>query len=517
MAFEIFAKEFAELGGRHILGVPGGGQSLELINAVESHGGEFVGTGHEAVAALMAGACARHTNSPAVCVSIKGPGFINLVPGLLCNSYEGFPSLSISEAYSPQDTGGRRHKWLNHAAVISEFARGVGAFNEEPEYLTRCWRRASAEFPGPVHLELAAGHPPISEIASMPDSRASSAIDWRAQIKAAKCPALIVGSLASRAKWRGQLTRLQLPVFTTAAAKGTLTENSAAAAGVFTGDGKPPTPERQLLPKADLVIAIGVRSGEILTPPPAKVLWLESAGVVPRSIFPENAPGQNAIVLTDVEILELFELCRTKNWGLDELARAKASLISATAGWDASPRRMMELVQTKIPKAAHVVDTGNFTIWAEHFLVAQRPEDFTGTPNGRFMGAGIGYALGVGIARAPAPVVLWIGDGGLRAYFGELSLAARRKLPLLVLVLKDGYYGSVRGRARKVGWPESALQLPEQGWLTAAEAFDFFTARAATLDQLDVAIEGWKQSGQSGLIEFQVPPEKYVETTELLR
>ena len=186
MAFEIFAKEFAGLGGRHIFGVPGGGQSLELINAIESHGGEFIGTGHEAVAALMAGACARHAQTPAICVSIKGPGFINLVPGLLCNSYEGFPSLSISEAYPLRDKGARRHKWLNHATVISEFARGVGGFSEEPGYLSRCWRRAGAEFPGPVHLELAAGHPPIPEISSTPDSRAGSAIDWRSQIKAAR-------------------------------------------------------------------------------------------------------------------------------------------------------------------------------------------------------------------------------------------------------------------------------------------------------------------------------------------
>ena len=55
MAFESFAQQFTTLGGRRVFGVPGGGPSLELITQIENAGGAFTATGHEAVAALMAG------------------------------------------------------------------------------------------------------------------------------------------------------------------------------------------------------------------------------------------------------------------------------------------------------------------------------------------------------------------------------------------------------------------------------------------------------------------------------
>ena len=129
MAYESFAQQFTTLGGRRVFGVPGGGPSLELITQIENAGGAFTATGHEAVAALMAGAHARQTGKPAACITIKGPGFMNLAPGLLCNSYEGYPCLSISEAYPPNEASGRRHKWLNHLDVAANFLRGIG-FNE---------------------------------------------------------------------------------------------------------------------------------------------------------------------------------------------------------------------------------------------------------------------------------------------------------------------------------------------------------------------------------------------------
>ena len=142
MAFESFAQQFAALGGRRIFGVPGGGPSLELITQMEKNGGSFIATGHEAVAGLMAGAYARQTNQPAACVTIKGPGFMNLSPGLLCNSYEGYPCLSISEAYPPNESTGRRHKWLNHLSVGSEFLRGIHGFSEEEGKVANLWNEA---------------------------------------------------------------------------------------------------------------------------------------------------------------------------------------------------------------------------------------------------------------------------------------------------------------------------------------------------------------------------------------
>lgn len=515
MAFESFAQQFTTLGGRRVFGVPGGGPSLELITQIENAGGVFTATGHEAVAALMAGAHARQTGTPAACITIKGPGFMNLAPGLLCNSYEGYPCLSISEAYPPNEASGRRHKWLNHPDVASSFLRGMHGFSEGDGAVESLWSEATQECPGPVHMDLV---PRGEMVREMPQSmRSATQPEWRKQVAAAKCPALLVGTWATRSAWGARLAALQIPVFTTAAGKGALSEHLPQCAGICTGDGKPNTPEKTLLPQADLLICLGVRSGEMLSPsaPHANTLWFDAA--VP-GVFPDNVFGTRADVLSDANAAELFDVLEGKSWGLEAIATAHAVLDAAMAGWEDSPRTAMRVVAEQFPEAAHVVDTGNFTVWAEHFLRVKHHLDLTGTPNGRYLGAGVGYALGTALARAPKPSVLWIGDGGIRANLAELSLAVDLKLPLLVLVMRDGYLGSIRGRARKLGWSQQPLTLPDHRLLRVAEAMGLATWDAPNTAALDGAIKQWQRAGNPpALIEYHLAPDVYVDMTEQLR
>jgi acetolactate synthase-1/2/3 large subunit len=512
MAFESFAQQFTSLGGRRVFGVPGGGPSLELITQLEGAGAAFIATGHEAVAALMAGAYARQTATPAACITIKGPGFMNLAPGLLCNSYEGYPCLSISEAYPPNESSGRRHKWLNHSAVAASFLRGLHDLGSSAESL---WAQATQECPGPVHLDLVPGSESVREIPQA--MHTATQPDWRKQIAAASCPALLVGTWATRAPWRTRLSALQIPVFTTASAKGALSEHLPHSAGICTGDGKPQTPEKTLLPKADLLICLGVRSGEMLSPaaPHANTLWFDAPGL---RVFPDNVFGTRATPLSEADAAELFDALQDKSWGMTEIAAAHAQLDQAMSGWEDSPRTAMHAVSAQLPDAAHIVDTGNFTVWAEHFLRVQNHNDIIGTPNGRYLGAGLGYSLGTALARAPKPSVLWIGDGGIRANLAELSLAVDHKLPLLVLVMRDGYFGSIRGRARKLGWSQQPLTLPDHRLLRVAEAMGLATWDAPNTAALDAAIKQWQHAGSPpALIEYHLAPDIYVDMTEQLR
>ena len=518
MAYESFAQQFTTLGGRRVFGVPGGGPSLELITQIENAGGSFLATGHEAVAALMAGAHARQTGKPAACITIKGPGFMNLSPGLLCNSYEGYPCLSISEAYPPDESTGRRHKWLSHLDVASTFLRGMHGFSEIHGAVESLWSEATQECPGPVHMDLV---PRSETVREMPRSMQNATQpDWRKKLAAAKCPALLVGTWATRAVWGTRLAALQLPVFTTAAAKGALSEHLPHCAGICTGDGKPNTPEKTLLPQADLLICLGVRSGEMLSPSPphTNTLWFDAPALQEQRVFPDNVFGTRASTLSDADATELFDTLQDKSWGIEATVTAHAVLDSAMACWDDSPRTAMRAVSERLPAASHIVDTGNFTVWAEHFLRVQYHLDLTGTPNGRYLGAGVGYALGTALARGPKPSVLWIGDGGIRANLAELSLAVDLKLPLLVLVMRDGYLGSIRGRARKLGWSQQPLTLPDHRLLRVAEAMGLATWDAPTTAALDAAIQQWQQAGTPpALIEYHLAPDVYVDMTEQLR
>ena len=237
MEIEAAANEFTELGGRYAFGILGGGHSLKMADALERNGVTFLTTGHETTGALMAAAAARQSNSPALALSIKGPGFINMVPGLLSNAYEGFPHLSISEAYPP-DGGQRRHKWLDHLAVAGEFLRDYNTLGSELGGIEKAWRSAQREFPGPVHLELLSE--PVCQT-DKPQTTINTNVDSLfSKIEAAAQPAMIVGSVIGRLNEvvQAALLDLRIPVFTTPAAKGCIPENLPFAAGVYTGEGK---------------------------------------------------------------------------------------------------------------------------------------------------------------------------------------------------------------------------------------------------------------------------------------
>src|SRR6185295_6967163 len=84
------------------------------------------------------------------------------------------------------------------------------------------------------------------------------------RVAKAERPLVIAGTLAIRAGWSQALSKLTIPVFTTAAAKGLIDESLPHAGGVYTGVGLDLAPERALLPECDLVIGLGLRTNEVL-------------------------------------------------------------------------------------------------------------------------------------------------------------------------------------------------------------------------------------------------------------
>ncbi|MGB5177541.1 MAG: thiamine pyrophosphate-dependent enzyme [Gammaproteobacteria bacterium] len=515
--YQQFAADFTTSGGQLAFGITGSGPSLSLIDALEKHGATFITTGHESTAALMAGACARLAGKPALALSIKGPGFMNMLPGLLCNAYEGLPSLSLAESYPQGHADARCHKWLDHRAAAAEFLKQQRFFDPGQGFLGHCWASAREEFPGPVHIDLGAGE----NIATVAAAEAPDSPDFEQLAnRIAQCsrPVLIVGSLGLRAPWGSDLQHLAIPVFTTPAGKGVLDESLAMAAGVFTGAGKPDTPEKRLLPAADLLVMLGVRAGEILNPAfdRPETLQIDTLAASGGQLFPARSLGEQHI-LSEAQIGQLLGLLQQKPWGEERIVAARGHLdvLAEQFGW--SPITAMRVLQAVLPGATHVLDTGNFTVLGEHFLKATTPSSLLGTPNGRYMGAGLGYALGAAFALPDTPVVLWIGDGGIRSLLGELALAADHNRKLLVMVMKDGYFGSIRGSALSNGLTQNPVKLSKRSLLRIGEALGLHTLAAGSESQLHSVLDGWRRNPVTTLCECPLEPDRYIELTARLR
>jgi thiamine pyrophosphate-dependent acetolactate synthase large subunit-like protein len=515
--FAPFARAFVDGGGRHAFGVTGGGPSIELIDALISAGVRYVPVGHETTAALMAGAYARQAGRPALAVTIKGPGFINLVPGLLCNAYEGFPSISLSESYAWDHRGTRKHKWLDHRIPIGEFARGHLSFREDPDFFSRCWTRARAGASGPVHVDIG-GEGADLPAPERPDGKCAAFEACLAQIEAVRRPLVVCGSWCLDNGDLEPLRSLSLPVFTTPAAKGFVPETAPNAAGVLSGVGKADAPERTLLAEAELVVGFGLRAGELLeTELGLPQVLFDDPRLLERREFPRSEMAEPPCYAPPAELARVIEALRDRAWGGEHVIRARQRMIDGFGRLEWSPHRCMSVVQEALPGAVHVLDTGNFTVLGEHLLVAEDFRDVLGTPNGRFLGMGVGYALGAAAATPDRPVVLWIGDGGVRAFLSELAIAVDQRMKLCACVMSDGFYGSIRSRAETSRLDLTPVTLPARDLAGVATSLGLEFAAVESVAGFRTALASFASDPAPAVVDCRFDAESYMQIASTLR
>jgi acetolactate synthase-1/2/3 large subunit len=516
----LLARTLVDDGLQHAFGVTGSGSSLLLITELEALGARYFPVFHEASAALMAGAVSRMTNNVSVSISIKGPGLANMLPGIVSNYFEGNPSLSISEAYGEGAPSSRMHKRLDHGALLSAVTKGVLSL-KELDQLPGLLDKARSEVPGPVHLELcerdeAEGlHGSLSPAEEGHPQTSAQILDQAIKyIHGCQRPALIVGSLAARRGWRDQLSSLSIPVFSTVAAKGVLDEGLPHSAGVFTGDGNELALETELLEEADLIIGIGLRNTEILSPNPFSsptILLDEIAGL---------AEGiTSKVSLTDGRpstVEESLDELKGKSWGLEKISLLKRGLREALLDGSWLPAPCFEVLNNLDYEYSFTLDTGSFCTIGEHLWDASSLRPFLAASNGRYMGTAIPLALGMAICQEHKPTFCVTGDGGMGMYSSEIKVAIQQELPICFILMSDGLYGSVACAPTSPARSRAAVTVPEPSWWQAIERMKCESHQVESRDAFECVVRSWSRDAPL-FIEAVFDPIPYSEMTRRLR
>jgi len=514
----LLARILVDDGLQYAFGVTGSGSSLLLITELEALGVRYFPVFHESSGALMAGAVSRMTNKVSVSISIKGPGLANMLPGIVSNHFEGSPSLSISEAYGAGAPSSRMHKRLDHGSLLSPVVKGVLSL-EALERLPALLDTARAEVPGPVHLDLCE-RDSVNDRSQSSVTESLSNIDPQlleqavGRVRGCQRPVLIVGSLAARRGWGDRLSSLAVPVFSTVAAKGVLDEGLAHSAGVFTGDGKAQALETPLLAEADLVIGIGLRNTEILSPEPfgkPLVLLDEVAGLA-QGIDPEVSLT-NSDMTTVATILDELQ---TKSWGLEEIARLKVELKEALLDGSWLPAACFAALNDLDYPYSFTLDTGSFCTIGEHVWDATSARNFLASCNGRYMGTAIPTALGMAICRRGLPTFCVTGDGGMGMYPSEIKLAIEQKLPVCFVLMSDGLYGSVACAPTSSTRSSRAVTVPEPSWWEAIAGMGCDSHQVKSTDAFEGVVQSWSRETPL-FVEAVFDPTPYSEMTRWLR
>ena len=236
MDYDHLAEYFASLGLKSVFGIPGSGASLSLIDAMEKQGIAFHLTRFEGNGVLMASTIGRLSGRSGLSLSIKGPGLANSVPGLAASWFEAYPVLHLTEATSRTAPHSNAHKRLDHEALVKAVSKGIFSLSGKDNGLKDAFLLAETEEPGPVVLELLES-PDISRATQKPIKIKSDADKILKLIRLCHRPIVIAGALAARQGWQSYLNDLNIPVFSTAAAKGVVNETLPQSAGVYTGVG----------------------------------------------------------------------------------------------------------------------------------------------------------------------------------------------------------------------------------------------------------------------------------------
>ncbi len=468
----VLAQTLQRLGVLEVFTIAGD-HVLPLLDVMADGPFRFIDTRHESAAAHMADAVSRISGRPGVVIATT-PGFANVVPALANALHAEAPMLSIAGSAPLSQLGRGAMQEIDQVGMarpVTKLSATITDPRRIPDTVAHALRVAMAGRRGPVHLTVPVDvqQAPVdgSDLAYLPlhpppptranQTGVSEAVEL---ISAARRPVAIAGTAATHSRSGEALTRFaevtRTPVMTEGDARGLIPDDHPWCGGFYdTALNR----AARLVPEADLVLLVGRRQdltmGYAMPPtigPKAKIVHIDpDAGEIGR-----NRPV-DAGLLGDVDTV-LGQLA-------DESAERPKGSWPDRSGWlerMAAERREMKtwlesLDEDTVPLHAMSVfkelrpllserdcitfDGGDFCHFGRAYLPAVEPLSLLYFSTFGMLGASMGTALAMKLARPESKAVLVTGDGAFGFNAMELDTAVRHDIPITVIVGNDAAWG----------------------------------------------------------------------------
>ncbi len=529
---EVLLDGLKSAGATRLFGVPGGGGSLELLQAARHCGLPFVLCHQETAACIMAAVTGELTGKPGAALVALGPGAASAVNGVAYARLDRAPLIVFTDRHSEENLAFTTHQALDHRALLGAAAKASTIVRPETAHvqITEAVELAVTDPRGPVHLELPADVAAKPSGASAPLANAGpepptevSGIDRAAeQIRSARRPVLLVG-LECRddedtRQVRELATRLVAPVLTTYKAKGALPDDHPLHAGIFTGAAL----EKDVVGSADLIVALGLDHVELI---PKR--WVYECSVIHISREPSSARYYRPeVVLTGRPGRILRELMvrlggdvRTE-WKRETLAELKRSvaerLVVPTEGL--APHRVVQVARKIAPEPTiAVVDSGAHMFPLTHFWTAPAPKSFLISNGLATMGFALPAAIAAQLAHPERPVICFTGDGGLMMVAAELETVARLGLLIVIVVFNDQALSLIKIKQEQKGYGGRDMSYCGPEFPALARSFGIEAFAAHTESEFEETLSAALAKEGPVLIDARVDPSGYRAMLETIR
>ncbi len=533
-AAEELARWLTAHGVVRLFGVPGGGSSLDIIEAAARAGIPFTLARQESAAVLMAATTAEITGRPSAVLVTRGPGLAAAMNGLAHATLDRAPVLLISDGFTEAQRRFVTHQVLDQVALATPVVRAAEITNGED--IGACLARLAAamEAPcrGPALLELAdeaARKPAAAHAYAPPAPPAPAASDAIASASAllatARRPAIIAGLEAreAAAETRALARALGAPVLVTYKAKGVVADDDPLFGGVFTAGAA----EAPLLRRADLILLAGADPVEFI---PQR--WRYDAPVIDIARFArgthyvtpacllEGAVGPTlAALAAAVEPAPAAVPANAlpSDWTVEEIGAARAAWLSALANPGApgrlGPERVVTLAAEACaaagitPRAA--VDAGAHMFSATTFWPATEPNGLLISNGLATMGFALPAAIAAALAAPGRPALAFTGDGGLLRCLGELATAASLRARVVVVVFNDAALSLIALKKAGRSLPEGSLDWAHPGFADAARGLGCAGVTVETEAAYRAALAAALAADGPTVIDVRIDPSGY--------
>ena len=500
---------------------------------------------HEQGAGHMAEGYARASGRVGVAIATSGPGATNLVTPIadawmdstpfVCITGQVRSSLIGTDAFQETDATGItmpivKHSWLvqdvEELPQVLKAAFHVARTGRQGPVLVdvaKDVQEAELEFEYPEEVDLPGWKPPRKVHPKQVREAAQA-------ILAAQRPIVYAGGGVLNADACAELLRLvesaRLPAVVTLMGKGCLPDSHPLNYGPPGMHGSKYA--NWALNKSDLVIAVGTRFDDRVTgkvsafAPGAQVIHFDidaaEVGKIRHADIPVVGPLSIALAELTGELDRMREgrapvhepwLRQVEDWR--EQFPFRYTKVDGVLKPQTAVEALRDLAATRTEDVVWTTGVGQHQMWAMQYLVCDRPRSFITSGGLGTMGYGLPAAVGAKAARPDATVVCVDGDGCFQMTCQELATAALERLPVVAVVLNNGWLGMVR-QWQEMFYDERFAQthlthaVPDYAQLAEAYGAAGFTVDSE--EELESTLEAAFEAGRTAVVDVRCDPEE---------
>ena len=497
---------------------------------------------HEQGAGHMAEGYARASGKVGVAIATSGPGATNLVTAiadawmdstpLVCITGQVRSNLIGTDAFQEIDITGISMPIVKHSWLVQDV-------EELPGVLKAAFHVARTGRQGPVLVDVAKD---VQEAAI--DFRYPDEVDlpgWKPPtrvhhrqvaeaaraIAAAERPIIYAGGGVLNgdtcAELRALVEAADLPAVVTLMGKGCLPDSHPFNYGHPGMHGSKYA--NWALNKSDLVIAVGTRFDDRVTgklsafAPAARVIHFDIDAAEVGKIRHAEIPVVGPLKLALAELTTALRaegrpqhdewLKQVEEWR--QLYPYRYSRAGSMVKPQFAIESVRDLAASREEPTVWTTGVGQHQMWAMQYLQCDEPRSFVTSGGLGTMGYGIPAAIGAKAARPDARVVCIDGDGCFQMTSQELATAALERLPIVVVLVNNGWLGMVRQwqelfYAERFSETHLTHQVPDYAQLAEAYGCAGFTARDES--ELESALEAAFDCGRTAVVDVHCDPEE---------